>query len=92
MAVIKSVDASSPAERAGVRAGDELLSIGGHTVRDVLDYKFYSYDPRLEVTLRERDGSTRTLRIRKGEGEDLGLEFETYLMDRARSCANNCIF
>ena len=21
-----------------------------------------------------------------------GLEFETYLMDRARSCANNCIF
>ena len=32
------------------------------------------------------------MHIRKEEGEDLGLEFETYLMDRARSCANNCIF
>ena len=38
------------------------------------------------------DGSRRAVHIRKEEGEDLGLEFETYLMDRARSCANNCIF
>ena len=30
--------------------------------------------------------------MEKEEGEDLGLNFETYLMDRARSCANNCIF
>ena len=51
MAVIKSVDASSPAERAGVRAGDELLSIGGHAVRDVLDYKFYGYDAKLDVVV-----------------------------------------
>ena len=42
--------------------------------------------------LKEADGTERTVRLRKDEGEDLGLEFETYLMDRARSCANNCIF
>ncbi len=30
--------------------------------------------------------------MRKEEGEDLGLNFDTYLMDKARSCANNCIF
>ena len=41
---------------------------------------------------RQEDGTTRSVRIRKGEGEDLGPEFDTYLMDRARSCANNCIF
>ena len=92
MTAVKSVDPRSPAHRAGIRVGETLTHINGHMIVDVLDYKFYSYDPRLEVTLRERDGSTRTLRIRKGEGEDLGLEFETYLMDRARSCANNCIF
>lgn len=92
MTVIRAVDPRSPASRAGVRVGETLTHINDHPIVDVLDYKFYSYDPRLELTLKEPDGSVRTLRIRKMEGEDLGLEFETYLMDRARSCANNCIF
>ena len=38
------------------------------------------------------DGRLRLVRLKKREGEDLGLNFETYLMDRARSCANKCIF
>ena len=92
MTVIRAVEPRSPAHRAGVRPGETLTHINGHPILDVLDYKFYSYDPRLELTLREAGGGTRTVRLRKGEGEDLGLDFETYLMDRARSCANNCIF
>lgn len=92
MTAVKSVDPRSPARRAGVRAGEILTHINGHAIVDVLDYKFYSYDPRLELTLQGPDGSSRTLRVRKGEGEDLGLEFETYLMDRARPCANRCVF
>ena len=32
-----------------------------------------------------------TIHLKLGEGET-GLEFETYLMDKQRSCANNCIF
>ncbi len=89
---IRSVDAGSPAERAGVRTGDTLLEISGHRVVDVLDYKFYGYDARLTLTLLGEDGKQRTVELRKAEGEDLGLNFETYLMDRARSCANRCIF
>lgn len=92
MTQIRSVEPRSPAHRAGVRVGETLTHINGHPVVDVLDYKFYSYDPRLELKLREPDGAERTVRVKKQEGEDLGLEFETYLMDRARSCANNCIF
>ncbi|RKI65795.1 DUF512 domain-containing protein [bacterium 1xD42-67] len=92
MTAVRSVDPRSPACRAGVHIGDVLTHINGHPIIDVLDYKFYSYDPRLELTLKGADGTVRTLRIRKQEGEDLGLEFETYLMDRARSCANHCIF
>jgi len=91
MTVIRSVDPGSPAQRAGVQVGETLTHINGHPIVDVLDYKFYSYDPRLELTLKGETGE-RTLRLRKREGEDLGLEFETYLMDKARSCANNCIF
>ena len=89
---IQSVDAGSPVERAGVHAGETLLEINGHRVVDVLDYKFYGYDPRLTLTLRAENGTTRTVRLRKREGEDMGLNFETYLMDCARSCANKCIF
>ena len=80
------------ARRNGVHAGETLLEINGHRVVDVLDYKFHGYDPRLTLTLRAENGTTRTVRLRKREGEDMGLNFETYLMDRARSCANNCIF
>ena len=89
---IASVDPHSPARKAGVRPGETLTHINGHPIVDVLDYKFYAYDPKLELTLTEPEGGSRTLRIRKAEGEDLGLNFETYLMDRARSCANKCIF
>ena len=89
---IASVDPGSPAARAGLRPGETLTHISGHPIVDVLDYKFYAYDPRLELTLTGPDGGSRTVRVRKGEGEDLGLNFETYLMDKARSCANRCIF
>ena len=92
MTAIRAVEPRSPAHRAGIQVGETLTHINGHQILDVLDYKFYSYDPRLELVLKEADGSERTVRLRKDEGEDLGLEFETYLMDRARSCANNCIF
>ena len=89
---IASVDPHSPARRAGVRPGETLTHVNGHPIVDVLDYKFYAYDPKLELTLTGPEGGSRTLRIRKEEGEDLGLNFETYLMDRARSCANRCVF
>ena len=78
--VITSVDAGSPAERAGIRAGEQLLMINHHEIVDVLDYRFFCYDPSVSLRLREADGTTRHLTIEKEEGEDLGLNFDTYLM------------
>ena len=89
--IITSVDPCSPAERAGVRPGERLAEISGHPIQDVLDYRFFGYDKNPVLTLESEQGS-RKLRVKKGEGEDLGLNFETYLMDKARSCANRCIF
>ena len=90
--VIASVDAGSPAERAGIRAGETLLTLNHHEIVDVLDYRFFCYDPVLHVELREPDGTVRKLRVRKDEGEDLGLNFDTYLMDEPRPCSNHCVF
>ena len=59
---------------------------------DVLDYRFYGYDAESVVTLADPDGAVREVRIRKEEGQDLGLNFDTYLMDEMRSCSNHCIF
>ena len=89
--VITSIDPRSPAEKAGIRAGEQLLSINGHAVVDVLDYRFYGYDPVCELEL-SRDGKTRSVRIRKQEGQDLGLNFQTYLIDEMHQCSNHCIF
>lgn len=89
---IKSVDPRSPGEYAGLQSGDVLLKVNGKPVLDVLDYKFYSYDARLLLEVQGEDGTLRRIRVKKQEGQDLGLEFETYLMDHAHRCANNCIF
>lgn len=89
---IASIDSHSPAERAKLHVGDTLLSINGKEIADVLDYRFYAYDPKLTLVVESPDGKQRTVHIRKAEGEDIGLNFETYLMDEERCCSNHCLF
>lgn len=80
-----------PRPSGGGPARGDLLAINGHPIVDVLDYKYYAYDPELVLQLRSEAGE-RTVELSKDVGEDLGLTFATYLMDRARSCANKCVF
>lgn len=91
ISAIASVSPHSPAEKAGVLAGEHLIRINNHPIIDVLDYKYYSYDTKLLLELQNKE-TKRQLIIRKAEGEDLGLNFQTYLMDNPRSCANDCVF
>ena len=89
---ITSLDPRSPAQRAGVRCGETLISINGHAITDVLDYRFFGYDPSPELVLESESGRRRTLWVKKGEGEELGLNFDTYLMDAPMPCSNHCLF
>ena len=88
---IKSFDPTSPL-RGRAELGDTVVSINGNAILDVLDYKFFAYDRELDVVLRRPDGSEYGVKVRKGEGGDLGLDFGSYLMDAPRSCANACVF
>ncbi|MDY4192508.1 MAG: PDZ domain-containing protein, partial [Oscillospiraceae bacterium] len=90
--VITSVDHRSPAQRAGIAAGETLLAVNGHPIVDVLDYRYYCYDPVLELKLGQPDGTERTVQVKKLEGQELGLNFDTYLMDEPRPCSNHCLF
>ncbi|MBR3894411.1 MAG: DUF512 domain-containing protein [Clostridia bacterium] len=91
MVKIKAVIPGGSAAHAGVRDGDLLLSINGHEINDVLDYRFYLTDTTVRLALC-RDGENYAVRFTKGEYDDVGLEFETPLMDKKHTCANRCVF
>ncbi len=88
---IRSVIAGSPADKKRIKSGDELISINGNTIDDVLDYQFYVSEPKLKLEY-IRDGKYRRTVVRKSDIDDLGLEFDTYLMDKQRHCRNKCVF
>lgn len=89
---IKSVQAHSPAARAGIRPGEILEEIDGNIIEDFLDYRFFMASENVNLLIRSDKGEDRKVHIRKEEYEDLGLEFGNDLMDEQRSCRNQCIF
>ncbi len=91
MVKIKGVEHGSYAERRGIAAEDILKSINDNEINDVLDYRFYLTERVVELSLL-RDGEEYSVTVKKGEYDDIGLEFETPLMDEKHSCRNGCIF
>ncbi len=91
MALIASVAPGSPAERAGIVPGLDLISINSHAIEDILDYRFFSTDKRLKLLL--SDGKkTFTVKIKNPDYEPLGLDFENPLICKETSCRNKCVF
>ena len=88
---IKSVIKKSPVGNLDISTGDKLISVNGHEIADVLDYMYYSAETNTELVI-EQNGINRTFSVTKSEYDDLGLEFETFLMDKKQSCCNKCIF
>ena len=91
MVIITGVARGSRAYRAGIEIGDRLISINGNEINDVLDYRFYLTDTDVSIEI-ERNGERNFARIKKGEHDDIGLDFETPLMDKKQSCRNKCVF
>ena len=91
-AEIFGVQPGSLAERAGMEKGDRLISMNGHTISDVLDFRFYETNTHLSVVFEKPDGRLLEEKIIKSQYGRLGLEFETYLMDQQCSCYNKCVF
>ena len=91
MVKITGVEERSHAKKAGIQPFDILVSINGNEISDVLDYRFYLTEKVVDLLLKREDGEY-SVQIKKGEYDDIGLEFETPLMDEKHSCRNGCIF
>ena len=91
MVKIISVDANSRAKKVGICENDILVSINGREINDVLDYRFHLANKNIDVCIL-RDGEELHFNIIKAEYDDIGLDFETPLMDKKHSCENKCIF
>ena len=87
-AIINNITEGSIAHETGLEKGDQLLTMNGHPVRDVIDYMFYSRDDVLEIKI-QRAKKTRTFKIKKKEGVPLGVELKSF---RTKTCRNKCMF
>lgn len=90
--IVSKVIPGSIADELGAEPGDELLSINGQAVEDVLDYHFLTNEEYITVLLAKPDGEEWEMEIEKDYEEDLGFVFANGLMDEYRSCRNKCIF
>lgn len=79
----------STAEKAGLSPGRSVVTVNGHEVNDIIDYRFFSAEERLSLVVRNRDGTSKNIRISKSPDDNLGLEFSPL---RIRRCRNNCVF
>lgn len=92
MVKIKSIIKDSPAFKTNrLAGGDTLISINNHEINDVLDYMYYASESELFIKA-VREDTEFLVNISKSEYDDLGLEFETFLMDKKQSCCNKCVF
>ncbi|HEX4540395.1 MAG TPA: DUF512 domain-containing protein [Acidimicrobiales bacterium] len=88
---VVAVKEGSPAARAGVAPGDEIVSINGRSPRDVIEYQFLVDQAELDVELR-RGGLELSAAVGKDDGEPLGIEVSSAVFDRVRTCDNHCEF
>ncbi len=86
------VEDNSIGWETGIQPGDVLISINGKAIEDIIDYKYLISDEYLLLEIQKPNGDIWEIDIEKEAAEDLGLRFKNHLLDRERSCANNCIF
>ncbi len=88
---VVAVAPGSAAARAGLVAGDEIVSINGEVPRDLLEWRALVDEPDLDVEVR-RGGLETRVAVAKRAGEPLGVDVHSAVFDRVRTCDNHCEF
>src|SRR6478736_4482075 len=88
---VVAVAPGSPAAAAGLLPGDELLTLNGEMVRDVIRYQIQADGPLVELEVR-RGGLEHLVTVDKAAGAPLGVDLASAVFDRVRTCDNHCPF
>lgn len=91
-AIISGVVDGSIAEELELAEGDELLSIDGEALSDMIDYNYLCKNEQLLIEIKKKDGEIEEIELEKDYDEDLGIIFESAVFDNVKPCLNNCIF
>jgi putative radical SAM enzyme (TIGR03279 family) len=88
---VVAVTPGSPADRAGVLPGDEIVALDGQLPRDIIEYQLWADQESLGLEV-NRGGIELTLQVEREGGEPLGMEVDAALFDQVRTCDNHCEF
>ncbi|MFW5789687.1 MAG: DUF512 domain-containing protein [Bacillota bacterium] len=92
MAEIAYIRPDSPAEKAGLKSGDKIISINNEKLRDYIDYLFLALNEELNIKyLDSKDDKIKSVKI-KLINEDAGIRFSDIVFDGLKKCKNKCIF
>lgn len=89
--IVKEVKKNSLAYYENILSGDVLISVNGEEIEDIFDYQYLTEDSEVTLVLK-RESTEYSVHISKDPDEDIGLVFDSGLMDEYRSCTNKCIF
>lgn len=90
--IVDSVEPGGIAEDIGLEPGDEIESIDGQPLRDLIDYRFGLAAEEISLLIRKAGGEMLEVEIEKDVDDGLGIEFESPVFDGLRECNNNCMF
>ena len=90
--VISKVYKNSIASELNIEEGDLLISINNEPISDIIEYRFLISDEYLELEIQKKNKEIYIYEIEKEYDEDLGIEFTNPIIDKAKSCRNNCVF
>ena len=88
---VVAVAPGSPAARAGLAAGDEILAVNGEVPRDLIEWRVLIDQSQVALEV-NRGGLETQVDVDKRTGEPLGVEVHSALFDRVRTCDNHCEF
>ena len=91
-AIVDSVLDGSIAQELEIQKGDELVSVDGQVLSDMIDYNFYMKSEDITILIKHKNGEEEEIEIEKDYDEDLGIVFESAVFDRVKPCLNHCIF
>ncbi len=91
-ATVNKVIEGSIAEELEISPQDEILSIDGVKMSDMIDYNYLCKSDFITLEVKKQNGEIEEIEIEKDFDEDLGIVFESAVFDRVKPCLNKCIF